>query len=89
MMNKNSRDILVIVLIAASITVLVLVFGTPGGASRPLLPSAVPLFNWKFGLFFGAIQLLFCWKLGDTRSFLLLLLVWALAIPIHPTGKRV
>lgn len=87
MMDKNSRDFLAFVLIAVSITVLVLVFGTPGGASRPLLPSAVPLFSWKLGLFFGAIQLLFCLKLGDKRSFWVLLLVWALALPFIQLGS--
>ncbi len=86
-MDKNSRDIFASLLIATSITVLVLVFGTPGGASQPLLPSAVPLFNWKFGLFFGAVQLLFCWKLGDKKSFWILILVWAVAIPFIHLGS--
>lgn len=86
-MGKNSRDILSIILIAISISVLVLAFGTPGGSSRPLLPSTLPFFSWKFGMLFGAIQLLFCWKLADSRSFWIFLFVWALSIPFIHLGS--
>ena len=74
-------------MIALSGFILIFIFGTPGGGSRPIIPSLVPIFGIKFGLIFAIFQIGYCYYFNIKKGFLLILCIWGIIVPFIYLGE--
>lgn len=89
-MNQKQKLIILLswTMIVLSAISIVLVFGTAKGAgSRPLVPSLVPILNWKFGFIFLVFQILFCYFFRIRYGILAILVTWAVTVPSIYIGE--
>ena len=79
-MRDQLRQLLAIAMIAVALVVFATVFGGPLRNSQPIVPALVPVFGTPFGILFAALQCVYCGVYGIRKGFLLLPVVWVVAV---------